>query len=374
MTSSVDQHRLAEELAAAASSAELEGDTVEAARLLRHAAELEAEAYARIPEARAKTRAIVATNAVAFLRRAGAHDEAGALARRYLAQPELPRFAEQYLLESILDSVQRREAEALEVEISPPYGIALRGGGVRAGGLVPLDLVLLKLDQFRGYALRVGEWVASEPFRRRGPVSDAISRLVVPTISPATIGSYRFNVHIQSVPAQLQAFDETTSITASTVGVQFFDIIQAVADKGPSALDQRVADAEYRDAFLRQVRTLAPSGGRLDEIEVSAPGGRRSALLVPDLKKAIQRHIDASRPRSEREAVRSGVLRAIDLDNGRLVLREAGVEQHCRIEAGMLDDVVGPLVNHRVTVTGVWRRNAFYISDIDEAAPGEARS
>lgn len=368
----MEQHLQAEKLAQDATAAEREGDLDRARALLRDASGLAQAAYEQIPESRAKTRAIVAVNALAFLRRAGEYSQASDLARRYLGQSELPQFAERYLLEVILEGVRRREAAAVGAAISGAYSIALRGDGVKAGGIVPLELVLLKLDQLRGYALRVGEWVSDLPYRRKGPVAAAVSRLVVPTISPATIGSYRFDVHIESAPEQLEAFAASPAVTPDRVGAGFFEVIRTVAEEGPDGLADAVSNEEYREGFLRQVRVLAPSGEGLDEIEVAPPGGGRSVILVPELKRTIQKHLETLRPRAERETTRIGILRAVDLDAGRLILREGSSEQVCRIESGVLDDVVGPLVNHRVKVAGSWHRNAFHVADIDEATSADA--
>jgi hypothetical protein len=368
---SVEKHRAAEELASQAEALVVSGEREAAVGLLVRASALEDEAFWRIPEARGKTRGIVGVNAVSFLQMADEHSGAAALARRYLAQSGLPGFAERFFVEAILNTLRRQEALTAGRELSASYEVALRGDDVGPGGLVPLDLVLLKLEQFKGYAIRVGEWATHQPFRRRGPVSDAVSRLVVPVVSPASVGSYRFQIGIESGVVQLTAFGADASAGLDSVGASFFDIISTVVDLGPEALADQVSDPDYRNAFLRLVRSLAPAGEALREVEVRPSRGRRSTILVPETKKTIQKHLEATKAPAERETERVGILRALDLDQGRLILREEGQESPCRIAPGALDDVLGPLVNHRVRVLGSWSRNSFLVSDIDEA-PVEA--
>jgi hypothetical protein len=371
---SVDSYRLAQELANEAERLSAAGHESEAAELWRRAAVEEDRTFWLVPSERGKTRGIVATAAVSMLRRAGDLSAAALLARRYFAETGLPTFVEDQLLGLLLEQRRTVQAHLEGGRLGSAYEIVLRGSGVKAGGLVSLDTVLLKLEQFRGYMLRVGEWMTDQPFRERGPVADAVVRGVVPLVSPAAVGSYRFEIRVQSEDVQLAAFDDVPNVTPEEIGKGFFRILSATVDGGPDGLAATVGDPRYQSAFLRLVRGLAPTGKELDEIEVAPKEDKRIAVLRPELRRSITRHLDATRQKPKNETTRFGVLRALDLDAGTLVLRESGIEQSCKVKSGLLDDVVGPLVNHRVRVLGETTGRTFYVSEIDEAGDDEGTS
>jgi len=76
-----------------------------------------------------------------------------------------------------------------------------------------------------------------------------------------------------------------------------------------------------------------------------------------------------ARPDSEETELR-GVLRAVHLDKAWLeIVLESGERQRCKTPSEMLDDVVGPWVNHEVVVRGRWsqsgKKSEFHATDID---------
>src|ERR1035437_7517759 len=365
---SVDQHQRALQLADEADALAARGDALQAADLLRRAAESEDGVFSGVPAERAKTRGLVAISATSMLQRTGDLQAAAVLAKRYISTPELPAFAEDVLVGVIMEARRATQAAARGTELSPAFEIALRGSGVNSGGLIALDTVLLKLEQFKGYMLRIGEWTTSQPFRAKGPVADSVAQGLSPLISPASAGSYRFEIRMSTRTRQLEAFDDQQVANPVRIGQAFFDILEATVDGGPDGLAEVVPDDDYRGAFLKLVKGIAPTGRELDEIEVAQSHTSALTVLKPELRKSIQRHLDATRQKRPNESVRVGILRALDLDKGTLILRETGVESSCRVEPGRIfDDVVGPLVNRRVRARGQTKKGSFWVSDIDEA-------
>lgn len=361
---------------------EAAGRLDEAAALYAQAAQSEAEALERVPVGRPRTRGIVGLSAVSLYIQAGQALEGLQLAYQLLADRALPDDAREQLLDLALDAERERQAAHEGRQLSgETFVISLRGESVRAGGLVPLDTVVLKLQQFRGYLVRVGEWIGHRPFRLKGSAPLDVLRACVPLISPATIGSYRFELRLEA-PTQLELFDPERTLSPDAVAREFFEVLREVTSDDPE-FKSHVNVPEYRDAFMKLIRALVPDGNELVEVEVARKRTGTAAVLRPEMREMIQRRVLADQAPADRDNVRYGVLRALHLDEGWLILVEDGREHRCRIERGrVLDDVVGPLVNRRVAVTGRWRgkvRPRFEAMDIFEwdgqtmPTPGDSR-
>jgi len=110
---------------------------------------------------------------------------------------------------------------------------------------------------------------------------------------------------------------------------------------------------------LKLTRNLAPTGKSFTELEIRSriQPALGSVVFAPASRKAIndaiRKHEPALPTEGEEEVRLEGILRAVHLDEDWLeVTIVDGGEQHIRIfKAGdAIDDVVGPMVNRRVTV------------------------
>lgn len=354
---------------ARAEEREASGRLEEASSLYAQAASYEALALDQIPTARVRTRGIIGISAVSLFVQGGRWLEGLRLAHRLLADNSLPDDARDQLLEIALDAERHRNAaKEGRVLSGETFVVSLRGDSVRPGGLTPLDTVVLKLQQFRGYVIRVGEWVDHRPFRAKGNPPADVARACTPLIAPARAGSYQFELHLES-PSQLDMFESQRRLSPETVAREFFRVLDYVTSD-ESAFSGHVEDPQYRDAFAKLIRALVPNGEDLLEVEILSKRTGASAFLIPPMRDTIQKRILVGQPAGEHDRIRHGVLRALHLDEGWLVLVEDGREQRCHIAPGrILDDVVGPLVNRQIAVTGRWRgktRLTFEVHDIYE--------
>jgi hypothetical protein len=369
---SLEPHVRAERLMAEGDSRLASGDAAAANELYGEAARLEEEVFFSTPEDLRKTRGAVAVSVAALYRKAGLLDQAARAAHQFLSQPGLPDFARKSLLDIALEAENRRLVGAAGATIgTDSFVVSLRGNAILPGGLAPLDTVAQKYEQFRNLVVRIGEWVDNRPFRDKGGPPDELLRLVTPLVSPAGVGSHRFELRLQA-NLQLPLFAESA---ANRIGREFFSILEIASTEGELEI---IADPNYRSTFLRMVRNLAPSGRDLAEIEVSRTRTADSAVLRPQVRRAIETRIRrerrARRAELPAETERYGVLRALHLDEGWIVLVENGEEQKCWIgDEKVIDDVVGPLVNHHVEVVGHWRDlRHFVVEDIIEHVPESA--
>ncbi len=346
----------------------------EAEQLYRAAAHAESVALMHVPSSRPRTRGILAVSEISLWEAGREWLTCEKRAYQLLASAGLPDFAMSALLDAALRSRRAQQSQLANREISTDsLTVSLKGMEVRAGGLVPMDLVLPKLQQIKNYSIRVAEMVSGISFRKRGGPGPELQSSVSTLIAPAVPGSYSFDVYIESalqtsLPGFAATIDPNAVITSS------FDILRTLGSGDIDRFRYDVRDTDYQNLFLRMVRNIAPTGKDISEIEVLHGYDYEPVLLRRSVRSPIDSVLRSTYQQTakDRRLERIGVLRALHLDDGWIVLVNQGKEQRCRIERDkVLDDVVGPLVNKRVRAPGIWRSGNFHATDIIELEDAE---
>jgi hypothetical protein len=127
----------------------------------------------------------------------------------------------------------------------------------------------------------------------------------------------------------------------------------------------------YRETFLKMARNLAPRGKVFDQIEVRGAGDREPVVLSVGSRKLIAEtlrgpaHTSAAEAADE-ETILRGVLRALDLDKDWLDIVVDGERKRVTGVGEVVDDLIGPMVNHEVSVRTHRKRNALTFIDIEQ--------
>ena len=104
-------------------------------------------------------------------------------------------------------------------------------------------------------------------------------------------------------------------------------------------------------------RNLAPTGRVFGELAVRGAGDKSSIVLTPSSRKLIADTLKGPSTPTDAQIdqpgsiLLKGVLRALDLDNDWLDLTVLGQTKRVRGVGETVDDLIGPMVNHDVTVT-----------------------
>jgi hypothetical protein len=367
-----EHHSESERLAAAADVARRSGDPTRAEALYRRAAQSEAAALAELSPDKQRTVGITAVSAVALWYKAHEYEKAESLAYRSLASGGLPGFAIRQLQEllqmlwaaSAADRAGRRFVPG-DVLVSVKGGIVVHGGA-------PLDLIQQKVEGVQAILFRVVEMLLGMSLRRRGVPPSEVQSLFRPWLFQAPAGSYQFAVRIEA-SAQLDLFEQRPNVDEITS--TFFSVLRATAMDPDVELASLVQDRGYREAFLNLSRNLAPTGKTFDRLEIR--DASTPALEPVTLEQTSRRDLNAAlrnlRPRATQPAEEVvqvlGTLRGLHLDRDWLEIVPPGgsAEKPTRIEGAgdVLDDVVGPMVNHRVVVTAIRRRSKLIFQDIE---------
>ncbi len=154
---------------------------------------------------------------------------------------------------------------------------------------------------------------------------------------------------------------------------KFMDIVRASADGTEESLKRVVPDSEYRSTFLKMTRNLAPTGKAYGKMEIKAGGELvdQPVILVPESRQAMNEALRPPRDESgkQKEQVTTklyGVLRNLSLDNDWLEVLTEGDNKIIRVEntGEAVDDIVGPMVNRRVIVDVVKKKEKHSYIDI----------
>ncbi|MFN7921315.1 MAG: hypothetical protein U0Q16_14535 [Bryobacteraceae bacterium] len=368
MTTWTEFHKASEAAAIQAELIARGGAGAGAATHYAEAARLEQQALGLVDPAKVRTKGITAVSAVALWYKAGEYDRAEALAFATLADPSLPQFARKDLrdlVQAIWTESSKREAR---VQFLPGQVlVSIKGGEVTTGG-APLDLIVEKVQSIQSMFFRVVELMKDMPFRRRGAAPGDIQESCRPWLFQAAPGSYQFAVAIQE-PKQRHFFRE--DLPSSSVAQKFFEVLEATAAGDARRLEVVVPGEEYRAAFLKLSRNLAPAGNSFQSIEFRDPSANSPILLDAEARTTITQLLRHGRSRSPAESeqiVYHGMLYAVDLEKDFLRLRTADSEIKIEGLEEALDDVIGPMVNKRVTAT-VYRspKGVYRLHDIELA-------
>lgn len=365
-------HSASEGLAIDAERASRAGDKRLAEGLYRKAAEEEAAALEDLGTEKLRTRGITAVSAVSLWYKARDYATAEGLAYRCLSvMDHLPSFAHAQLRNLLSMIWTASAAERAGVNFVPGDVLVSVQGTQIIHGAAPLELIIQKVEGVRALLFRTIEMLLGAPLRIRGGPTPEVQSMFRPWLFQAPAGSYQFAVRMQE-PEQRE-FWESNRPKVEQVTKTFLGILRASATDPDGELPRLVPDQRYRRAFLDLSRNLAPTGKTYDRIEIRDASSPAEPVVTfgvesrQELNTVIKQTKMTPADNVEESETIVGVLRALDLDHDWLTVVQSDSTEHVRIDdAGeVLDDVIGPMVNHRVKVFAVRRGSKHIYRDID---------
>lgn len=367
-----EHHSRSERFAIEAERAARSADRVRVEDLYRQAAIEELAALEHLPPEKQRTRGITAVSAVALWYKARDYSHAEKLAHQQLASGLLPLFAQSQLRELLHIIWSAQSAEAAGIHFVPgDVLVSIKGGRVLHGG-APLDLIVRKVEGIQSVLFRTVEMLLNRPFRRHGGPTADVQSMFQPWLFQAPAGSYQFAVRVQE-PEQKELW-EPERPKVERVTATFFQVLGASATDPENELPRLVPDQQYREAFLSLSRNLAPTGKSFERLEIRDIGASEPlATFASETRQRLNVALRKAKPpkgliATDEEVILNGVLRAVHLDQDWLeVVTLETLPSNKRIgDAGdALDDVVGPMVNRRVTVHAIRRGDRYLYRDIE---------
>jgi hypothetical protein len=144
------------------------------------------------------------------------------------------------------------------------------------------------------------------------------------------------------------------------VSRKVLEVINAAAQEKSEILEASVPDQGYREVFLKIARNLAPTGKTFQTLELKQATDEQAhpVVLTPETRQVVNSTLRVHKKKiatggGAREQQLCGVLRALHLDKDwiEIALSDDPYDYVQVHRAGdVIDDIVGPLVNHRVVV------------------------
>ena len=346
----LDEHRKSEIFASQAEVAAHEGDTSRARELYAEAAAAEENALMQVESGKQRTYGITAVSAASLLFKSAQYDETLALAYRYLAAESLPPFAWRQLDELVgmtRDEISRAKWEDEAVIVS------LKAGD-RLLDTAPVEVLADKFKNLEAFLYRTAEVLHDIPYRAKGKPGPEIRDAYQPWLFPVASSGCQFGIVVggPSSNGEVPADREPRAHVLN----QFYDIMLACAESPAARLSSVIPDAQYRDAFLRLARNLAPGNDRYESLDIAFPLRPRPVVLARDARVMIGDALRAGRvqalpqPRESEEVYVNGVLRVVDLERDLIEVLDGAQRVRIKGVGSDVDGVIGPMVNGPVAV------------------------
>ena len=271
-----------------------------------------------------------------------------------------------------------RHLEFSGVELSSTeVQLSLVGSAV-AGGMTNLSELLTRADSFQKLVYRIAQRGLYKEYRSRVPneVRNGYSAFA----AAPKAGSFAIAIKLAHTREQLSF---PGMLGTEEVISEFFDLLELAEGAREDELRRRIPDPDYRQNFVGLGRRLAPDGRRISQVGFTLASGSttRSLSVTTPASTFLSRPME---PRATSRTVveASGVLRFADAIGPRAnrirLERDDGSWQDVLVPPGLMDDIVRPMWNSHVTVTGSLRERQRIIKlyEIWESDPdsGSRRS
>lgn len=366
----IEWHAISEKVASEAHDLMVTGKREDAQALFASAAEWETKALHEVPSEKKRTYGIIAVSASALWYKARVFEKAEFVAHNALSNWDLPQFAILQLREILQSSWNEHAIEKSELTFVPgELLVGVSGGRVLYGG-APMSLIQRKVDEIGRMVYRVVEKMLGRPFREQGAPDEFIQQHYEPWLFHAPAGSYQFAVRVQA-PLQPQLFeDQNSDITQVTN--ELINIIRACAEDPDGKLVHLVPNERYRDTFIKLTRNLTPTGKTYNNLILRTPSSSNSEIvnLTAGARDSINKTLKAKRSKiissgEGKTQFLKGVLRGLQLDKDWIEIKIEGESPKRIHETGdAIDDLIGPMVNHKVIVETEIRNDKFVFRDI----------
>ncbi|AFY50734.1 hypothetical protein Nos7524_5009 [Nostoc sp. PCC 7524] len=360
-------HTRSEEYASQAEQMYRQQDLIRAAELYRLAAEAEVNALENLTPDKKRTIGITAVSAASLYYKAQEFLQAKRVAHKWLATEVLPSFAVEEL-EELLQVIRYQESRAKSgIQFIEGEVLVSVSGGEILYGAAPLELVLDKVEKIRNIFYRTTEFLLDLDLRKRGSPNQVVKNQCDPWLLQAPPGSYQFAVRVRKPNEQLTIPGlPDFELRVEQITKKFLEIITATTQDPEGELIEVVPKEDYREAFLKLTRELAPpaTGKSFNQMEIKSTVDiePRPVILSPHTRDVINHALKKTDPvvpelHEHRVIQLRSTLRGLQLDKDWIEVNIDGENKIIYDAKEEIDDVIGRMVNRPVVVEVLERRD-----------------
>jgi len=357
------------ELADQAMLALRQGDTERARGLNRSAFDKERKAASIVaPDLNLEpTRSVLHRSAASLALDCGEIREAERLIGTALAGNPPEQIADE--LRDLIEDVHfQRHLAVRGVTLGPhEFQLSLEGAGV-GFGIAPSDFVITRVRDIETLIYRTAERKLGQEFReagrRRKKLADEMELYV--TVPRAASFAWSFRIG-KTGQTKIPEMDFPRDVIDD-----LFDCIDLFNKNSIDELRRHIPDDPYFRNFIGLVRKIAPDGDSVRSIGLTTTtkgAERRVVLSVPQREVKIEQVLE---PAALPALIHlQGILLAADArgqSQGRIeIVDDDGISHHVKVARGMMSDIVRPMFEQKVLVTGRQEHDLILLDAIEPA-------
>ena len=365
MTTTHEFHDQAMDLAERALLERLRGNAEEAFRLFSQALRLELSALEGLEPSVEPTYSVLHRSAATLALDCNEVRLAEQLATKALAYEPPIEIAEE--LRDVLERTNfQRHLQLKGIQLhDDELQLSLAGKAVQLG-LIAWDEVSGRIDRVGKLLQRLVERQENRPFREGGPPSKTIREGYRLHVSTPRASSFAMTLKIMRADGQ-QYLPGHVSKTVD----EFMDLMELIGRSRVSneEIQERIPEPPYLRNFLGVARTIAPDGDEISQVGFTlVRGNQQRTVSVTKLRLELPLPSPAlAEPGGEQSMEIEGILRFADAtgqENRIRIVVDSGRPLSVRVPEGLMDDIVRPMWNHRVSVKALRKGRVIELQDI----------
>jgi hypothetical protein len=278
-------------------------------------------------------------------------------------------------LRDVLEQVNfTRHLDLRGIKLDPAeFQVSLAGTNV-GFGFVASDELISRVSNTETLIYRTAERTRGRPFREKGRRKKDLAEELELYVSVPRAASFAVTLRI-GMQAPLPGMNAGL---ANTLIDEILDCLTFLDQRDEHALHERIPDEAYYRNFVALAKQLAPDGHNVRSVgfTITRPEGERRVLLAtpraelsPPPRPTPVPPLPTPEPSTPIRAEVRGTLRLADSrsqEAGYIELIDtAGTSHRIRVPPGMMCDIVRPLYEDRVVVTGYRQGDAIVLESIE---------
>lgn len=372
-------HEQAVDLAAEAFAAQRKGDADSARNLFLRALELEiqaAEAFPQTHEAE-PTRSILYRSAASMAFNAKEYDLAEQLVARGLSGYPPPEIKVE--LRALQEDVNFRHHVAIQDAELPDNQMQIMLKGDATGyGVIPVDLLLTRVDQIKTIFYRTVERLLKFHYRTSGPPPQEVTNKYSLYLNAFTPGSFGMSFSVGEPFEQLELLPDTTIIHPKNIIEEVIVCFDLLQEGKMEDLKSRIPDNNYYQNFIGMSKQIAPDG---NNIKIFSVASNNKSVTIHKTRGQLS-SLGGSRrrtyePRDDTRVRLEGFLKVADNlktdgKTGRVqIVDHEKVAHTIRVPISQMQDVVQPFFDKYVIIKGRRTRKSIFLEDIELGDPNQ---
>ena len=365
-----DLHNKAMDLAELALVERLRGNADGEADFVRQALKLELAAIQELKDPIEPTFSVLHRSAGTLALRCNEHRLAERLAAKALAQEPPNEIAEE--LRDLVEQVNfQRHLNLKGIELGRDEMQMSLSGNEVGYGIITSDDLISRIGAATRLIGRIVERQREESFNERGLRKTTRETFPV-LVSVPRAASFAVTLRIGRPTGQL-----SLPVEMEVIVDEFMDLMEIVNSSDIRALEERIPEPAYQRSFLGLAKKMAPDGDRVRQVGFTVERGseeRRVSVTKPALEIPLLPVVETATEdeRPGKPVKIRGMLRFADATGDRTkeikIVTDDGERRSVQIPEGMMNDIVRPMWDSRVVVTGLRKgrgRGRLVLQDIN---------